>query len=270
MIEIAKLALLPRDFSLLYVEDEEIIRDELVDFLETEAEIENLFVAKDGQEGLEMFKKHSPDIVVTDIKMPKLNGLKMSKSIKEISPNIPIIITTAFSDIEYFMESIEMKIDKYVTKPIDIEVLMESINQIKKSLFRKKEVETQYKIIKFMLDSNPNFMFMIQNRKIVYINKPFLSYLGFNNLNEFKDKESSICKFMSNSKLIIGPSSGPLHYASLCGLSQIVWSEPKNRDKYLIHWNPFKTYVTFYSKKSWSPSVQEVYNLFKKHWSRMS
>lgn len=69
---------------------------------------------------------------------------------------------------------------------------------------------------------------------------------------------------MANSRLIIGPSSGPMHYASLCGLPQVVWSESKNKKKYLKEWNPFKTSVSFYDEESWDPKVTTVYDLIEK------
>lgn len=80
-------------------------------------------------------------------------------------------------------------------------------------------------------------------------------------LKELSDK-------LANSRVIMGPSSGPMHYASLCGLSQIVWSEHKNLNKYLKYWNPFGTKVTFYSKSSWNPSVKDVMDLFEKHFKK--
>ncbi len=187
--------------SLLYVEDNEVIRDSLVEFLEEY--FLTFYVAKDGEEGLEIFKNNAEniDIVVTDIKMPKLNGLEMSKEIKKISPETPIIITTAFNDSEYFMKSIDIKIDKYITKPVDILFLEEAIYESCDILFKKKELEEQYKLIEFMLDSNPNFMFTIKDKKINYINKTFLFYLGFDSLKEFKDSNAFISNSIIDNKL---------------------------------------------------------------------
>ena len=70
---------------------------------------------------------------------------------------------------------------------------------------------------------------------------------------------------MANSRAILGPSSGPMHLASLCGLSQVVWSESKNDKKYLNFWNPFKTFVTFHSRDSWNPSIEKVIDLVSSH-----
>ena len=69
---------------------------------------------------------------------------------------------------------------------------------------------------------------------------------------------------MANSRIIAGPSSGPMHLASLCGLTQVVWSEHKNRQKYKVHWNPFNTKVVFYCKESWNPTVENAYGLIKR------
>jgi len=84
---------------------------------------------------------------------------------------------------------------------------------------------------------------------------------GTQNLIGYGLKE--ISDVMANSGMIIGPSSGPMHFASLCGLSQVVWSESKNRSKYLNYWNPFKAIVSFYDAESWDPKVNIIYKLIE-------
>jgi hypothetical protein len=74
---------------------------------------------------------------------------------------------------------------------------------------------------------------------------------------ELKD----LADVMASSRLIAGPSSGPIHFASLCGLPQVVWSESKNRIKYLKYWNPFNVKVSFYDEEQWNPSVKNIYRL---------
>ena len=82
--------------TLLYVEDDELIREELAETLEFD--VKELYIAENGIEGLKKFRQFMPDIVISDVKMPKMNGLDMAREIRKISPNTPIIITTAFSD----------------------------------------------------------------------------------------------------------------------------------------------------------------------------
>lgn len=70
-----------------------------------------------------------------------------------------------------------------------------------------------------------------------------------------------LVSIMNNSKLIVGPSSGPMHLASLSGLKHLVWSSEHNRSRYLNVWNPFKTEVIFYSKEGWNPKPNNIYNI---------
>ena len=69
---------------------------------------------------------------------------------------------------------------------------------------------------------------------------------------------------MNKSKLIIGPSSGPMHLASLSGLKHLVWSSEHNKSRYLNICNPFKTEVIFYSKEGWNPNPNNIYNIISK------
>ena len=114
--------------TLLYVEDEDGIRDELSRFLKHFCS--ELFIAKDGQEGFELYKKHLPDIIVSDIKMPKMNGIEMIKAIKEINPRQYILFTTAHSESNYFIEAIEIRINGLILKPIDLDSLSEKLQFI--------------------------------------------------------------------------------------------------------------------------------------------
>jgi DNA-binding response OmpR family regulator len=81
-------------------------------------------IANDGQEGLEMFRKIEPDIVITDINMPKMSGLEMAKEIKAIDSSVPIIILSAFSDTQKLLNAIDVGVVKYLIKPFDPEELL--------------------------------------------------------------------------------------------------------------------------------------------------
>ena len=83
--------------------------------------------ARNGQEGLEQFRKVRPDLIVTDIRMPVLDGLQMARTIRSKDPNIPIIIVTAHSDIASMLNAIDIGIDQYVIKPIDTSKLIAAV-----------------------------------------------------------------------------------------------------------------------------------------------
>ncbi|HIP11376.1 MAG TPA: EAL domain-containing protein [Arcobacter sp.] len=118
-----------QDITVLYCEDEADLRNVTGDVIKQFTK--QVFLAEDGQQGLELFKKHANkiDLIITDVNMPELNGLEMAKEIKAINHNIPIIVATAFSNSSYLLEAIELGIDKYVLKPIDIKKLFSVMEQ---------------------------------------------------------------------------------------------------------------------------------------------
>jgi len=122
--------------TLLYVEDEDGIRDQLSKFLGYFSS--SLYLAKDGEEGLELYKKHLPDIVISDIKMPKKNGIEMAKAIKAINPKQHIVFTTAHSESGFFMDAIDLQVDGYILKPINLDQLEEKLDSIKEHLDLKR------------------------------------------------------------------------------------------------------------------------------------
>ena len=101
-----------RATHILVVEDDRFAREQLSLLLSRFAA--RLTTAADGAEGLEIFKYERPDIVVTDINMPRLDGLDMAQAIKAMDPATPVILVTAHSDPRFFLRSIEIGIDGYV------------------------------------------------------------------------------------------------------------------------------------------------------------
>lgn len=128
-----------KSLSILYVEDDEMTRQLVSQLLSRW--VGQLYQAADGQEGLYLFTRHRPDMVVTDIQMPVLDGLKMARSIKELDRDTPVIVTTAFNDQAYFMEAIEVGIDRYLAKPINADNLLESISRAGKTLLERRELQ---------------------------------------------------------------------------------------------------------------------------------
>ena len=127
------------NITILYVEDEKMISEEVSFFFKRY--VKNFHVANNGIEGLELFKKIKPDILISDIQMPKMDGLEMVEEIGNTS--VPIIITTAYSDIDYFLKAIELKISKFVIKPINLITLISDVqdcvasSHLQDKLFKK-------------------------------------------------------------------------------------------------------------------------------------
>lgn len=177
-----------KNVTLLYVEDDLMTLEEISFFLKKY--VKTLLIAKNGKEGLELFKEHNPDMVITDIQMPIMNGLEMSEKIFEINPNIPIAITTAFSDGNYIMRAIELGIDKYIIKPINMQELLAVIQKSLNLSFLSKDYHYE-EYIQFILDSNPTFMFIMHLNNVEYANKSFLELLGHDNVITLKENINS-------------------------------------------------------------------------------
>lgn len=122
--------------SALYVEDEPVIRSLFETFLKKRLKI--LYVAEDGLDGLEQFKKYKPDLVISDVSMPKMNGLEMIKAIKAISPSTPVILTTAHDYEANIYEAVQLGINKFLPKPIELEALRSALFSITKKIALKK------------------------------------------------------------------------------------------------------------------------------------
>ena len=105
------------ELAVLFVEDEETILDCMGIYFKRR--FRDVYLAADGAEGLEKFREYRPDLVVTDIEMPKLDGLEMSKEIRKISPNTPIILTTAYNEDAQVEEGKRIGISAYLLKPVD-------------------------------------------------------------------------------------------------------------------------------------------------------
>lgn len=131
-----------------------IVEDEIKLANLIKASIKELFfkvnIAKDGIEGLKKFQSFKPDIIISDITMPNLDGLEMCQKIREES-NIPIVILSAYSQKEKLLKSIDLGINKYFIKPFDIEEFLEYLKNLSKNI---KKIKTYKLKDNFVFDNN--------------------------------------------------------------------------------------------------------------------
>ena len=116
-----------KNFTVLYVEDNEMVRKNAVEFLSRVTK--KVLQAKDGKEAIGMWKEFKPDIIITDINMPKLNGIDMASYIRANDKDVQIIIATAHSDTEYLIKAVELQLVKYIIKPITKEKLLGALEK---------------------------------------------------------------------------------------------------------------------------------------------
>jgi YesN/AraC family two-component response regulator len=112
--------------TVLYVEDDEYIVEIMKDILD--AFFDEVYVAYDGEEGLKLYKEKNPDIVLSDILMPKMNGLELSEKILEIKKEQKIILITADNENNYQEKAKKLGVYGYLNKPIDFNDLQKLIS----------------------------------------------------------------------------------------------------------------------------------------------
>ena len=116
-----------KDLTILYVEDEDDVRRNAVEYLKRIAK--EVLEAKDGKEAIAVWSDNKPDIIITDISMPRLNGLDMARYIRSKDQEVQIIIATAYTDTEYLMQAVELNLVKYLVKPITKDKLITALSQ---------------------------------------------------------------------------------------------------------------------------------------------
>lgn len=193
-----------KNIKVLYVEDENDVREFTGKTIK--AIVKDIIIAENGKVGLEKFKENQDvDLIVTDINMPKMDGLEMCSQIKQINPNIPIVITSAHNDPSFLKKAIDVGVSAYAMKPIDLYQLIESMIKAVEPIFLRREleevnlsleekVEEGIKKIKSILDAQDNIVLVTDSHMTTNVNKKFLEFFNVSSLNEFLSKYACIAK----------------------------------------------------------------------------
>jgi len=231
------------DISVLYVEDESIIRLEVTELLKNR--VKTVYSASNGKEALEIFKKYKPDLVITDIRMPEMDGLELSKEIRKIKSDEVIIITTAYSDVEYLLKSLEIGINQYIVKPIEYKRLYDSLDKLYEvKVLNKKLEQTRSLLIEYKnaIDLSSVVFKTDMDGIVTYANEEFCKIMNASQDviigKDIKDLVYPVCKVkpkqntfdFENARKVIeekglwrdtvlfGDNSEEYHYLKLMGL----------------------------------------------------
>jgi len=183
-----------QQLTLLYVEDNETAR--LGSMLIFEELFGHVIVAVDGQDGLEKFKSNPVDIIITDINMPKLNGLEMSDQIRLLNPQIPILILSAYNESGYFIESIRQGVEGYLLKPIDMKQLLEALSRVVEKIYLRNDREKlQTLLMQYSEITNKSAIVSKTDTQgvITYVNDAFCEISGFSR-EELMGKRHSLIR----------------------------------------------------------------------------
>lgn len=129
------------DISMLLVEDDKVIRHIYAHILEKH--VSKLFIAVDGEDGYNSYLKNNPDLILTDIKMPVMNGLDMIKKIRENDKTMRIIIMSAYSESRFFLKAIETGVKGFLVKPVAAKHLLSVINEQANDILLEKRLDEE-------------------------------------------------------------------------------------------------------------------------------
>lgn len=131
------------DLSLLYVEDEDDIRERYGEYFSTR--FKEVFLAKDGKEGLALYEDNQPDVLILDINLPKISGLELAKKIRKNDEVTRILLLTARQDKGTLLKAIELKLVTYLEKPIPRASLEDAFQKIENSYNDKETITLLWK-----------------------------------------------------------------------------------------------------------------------------
>ena len=134
-----------KDLNVLYAEDDLELQMQTKEFFEVL--FNSVRVAKDGAEALTLYEKEEFDIVLTDIKMPIMNGIELSTKIREKNQEQCIIVISAHNDTEYLMQFINLNIKQFIQKPIDVDNMLETLYQTSKAIVNEKMIQEYRKTL---------------------------------------------------------------------------------------------------------------------------
>lgn len=171
------------DLTILYVEDDDILRVQYEEFFQRRCSI--LLTARDGQEAIEVFDNHHIDLIITDIRMPNVDGIKLIKYIRTKNKDVQIIVTSAFNDSEYLLKTINEGVSRYILKPFNRNSLKETLDDAINHINTKKENILQKRKLDLIIDNISSSIFLVDyNMKIVKTNLAAKQDFKINELDE--------------------------------------------------------------------------------------
>ena len=126
-------------YNLLYIEDDTETIENILYFLKNR--FKNIYIAHDGKEGLELYDSQKIDLILSDINVPFLSGLQVAEKIRKNNSIIPIILLTAYSERNKLLKAIDLQIDAYILKPLNIKELNNALLKITTKLNKQNKCQ---------------------------------------------------------------------------------------------------------------------------------
>ena len=187
--------------TVLYVEDDEVVRGNIKEILGEF--FKKVITAGSGEEGWLNYKKNKIDLAIVDIELPGFNGLELIRKIRKENKDLPIVVVSAYTKTDYLLESVELKLDKYIVKPFTsrklYELLMKLENEFMEQSFielpKGARIDTIRNVVIFNNEEHPLTYRELQMLKIL-ADKKAITYEELHNLWSDTPTDNAIRSFV--------------------------------------------------------------------------
>ncbi len=236
-----------QDVKVLYVEEEKFSREKLLRVLNRR--FVNVHVAIDGVEGFQLYQRYQPDLIICDIKMNETSGLEMIKEIRALNDQVQVIVTTAYDDHDFIIQSTASIVNHIILKPIDLEQLLQAIQKSVYQMKLEKELAKQKKLTRAILDFQDNLIFVIENDELIEFNQAFSNFTGISKIQTHLHKSKLLTSYFVEDANYFYPKDKNRWF------EEILETE-KNSAK--VHWkNTNSRDVIFYIKTEVIPDTNQ-------------
>lgn len=225
---------LASEISLLYVEDNEKLREQALQLFNKF--FKQVYTAEDGESGIHLFRELKPKIVITDIQMPKMDGLEMTRQIQKISPQTKVMITSAYDDTEYLLKAINIGVFRYLKKPLKISTLYNELLSGLKQLEAEENSRLFNLNIQNIFDNQRTLLILFNNQKPIIANSAFLDYFRVDNLDFFIENFNPLgTQFLEHENFLYNNDNRDWFEEASSNLNKMYHVKMKNFDEELNH-----------------------------------
>lgn len=238
--------------TILIVDDEKLERNGIKFLLKREQEEFNILEAGNGKDALGVLATHHVDILFSDVKMPYMNGLELARQVKEMYPDMELVIFSGYNDFSYAREALRYGVVDYVLKPVDPDEFKKTLDRVRKNICVRMEEKQK------------------QDRRTDYLMKYFLIeylYKGTGEteerLRKFADADSFLCR--SVRMILVGAANGLFETEEEHFISSL--REQLQREFYYINLNSNESLLLFTEKYTdYKTLAESMYIFFQKQY----
>lgn len=183
-----------RELTILFVDDDLFAREQMAALMRRMGMA--VVLAEDGEKGLAAFRRTGPDLVITDILMPGMDGLALAQAIRDLDPDAPIFVATGVDEPELIIKAVERNVDHLLLKPILPDALLSAILKTLRVLQLRRRVQEAERAVRNAFDAYPNFVLVVEGGRVVYANAGLCSFLGFASYDDLTAQNRSVGEFI--------------------------------------------------------------------------